>query len=188
MNILRLSSYRIGIAILVSLIAGCATIVADSDQYGQANFSAYQTYGWIDGDPLMRPRGAEPSVSPLNVRRIQEAIESELSRKGYRKVEESLGADFVVSFTVGARDKIAVDSYPAPYRGPWEWGWYGHDVDVRSYMEGTLSIDVFDGAKRQPVWHGWATKEVYESDVSNPAPVIKRAVSAILRKFPSRKP
>jgi Domain of unknown function (DUF4136) len=187
MNIVLTSSLRIAIAIMISLIAGCATMSANSDQYGQADLSRYQTYAWIDGDPLMRPRGVEPSVSPLNVRRIQEAVESELSRKGYRKVEESLSADFVVSFTVGARDKLSIESYPIPYRGPWEWGWYGRDVDVYSYMEGTLSIDIFDGVKRQPVWHGWATKEVYESDIANPAPVIKRAVSAILRKFPSRK-
>jgi hypothetical protein len=188
MSAIHLLSVRIGFALLISLTAGCASIVANSDRYAGANLTGYQTFAWMDGGPLIRPRGGEPSVSALNVRRIQEAIEMELAAKGYRTVTEPEQADFVVSFTVGSRDKIAVDAYPDRYRGPWEWGGYGRDIAVHTYTEGTLSIDIFDGAKHQPVWHGWATKQISGSDIADPAPVIKLAVGAIIREFPSRKP
>jgi hypothetical protein len=141
----------------------------------------------MSDDPMLRPRDGGSQVSALNIRRIQEAVETELSAKGYAQVDSPTNADFVVAFTVGARDRIDVESYPAPYRGPWWWGWYGREVDMRTYREGMLSIDIFDGASRQPVWHGRARKEITGGDVADPAPLIKRAVTAILREFPSRK-
>ena len=54
-----------------------------------------------------------------------------------------------------------------PYAGPLYLGYYGwwgrpywgRDVDVRQYREGTLSIDLFDVRTHRPVWHDWAKKE-----------------------------
>jgi len=68
------------------------------------------------------------------------------------------------------------------------WGspYFGHDVDVRAYREGTLAIDVFDGKTRQPVWHGWLSKRITEHDVSHAAEQIPPAVAAILGDFPPR--
>lgn len=179
--------YGLVMSIIVMFFAACASMTVDSDRYAGADFSGYKTFAWISNDPMLRPRGAQPQVSALNIRRIQEAIEIEFSGKGYTQVDTPADADFVVTFTVGTREHIDVDSYPAPYRGPWVWGWYGREVDVHTYREGTLAIDIFDSATRQPVWHGRARKEITGADVSDPAPVIKRAVAAILGKFPSRK-
>lgn len=169
------------------LLAACATLSVSSDQYPQADFSGYRSYAWIAADPLIRPRGAQADPGALTVRRIREAIEAELATKGYLAVESPASADFVVAFTVGMRDRIDAQSYPAPYRGPWFWSWYGEQTDLRVYREGTLSIDIFDGATRQPVWHGRARKEVTSADVADPGPVIRKATAAILRKFPSRR-
>ncbi|HTQ36952.1 MAG TPA: DUF4136 domain-containing protein [Steroidobacteraceae bacterium] len=173
--------------LLLLLLAACATMISfSSQQYPQADFSGYRTFAWISGDPLIRPHGAR-EVSALTIRRIREDIESGLAAKGYRQVDESAGANFVVAFTVGTRDRLDAESYPVPYRGPWLWGWYGNETDLRVYREGTLSIDIFDGATHQPVWHGRARKEITSSDTSDPGPVIMRAVTGILNRFPSRK-
>jgi len=166
------------------LLAACATFDVSSDRYAQADFSHFHTYAWIADDPQIRPHGAQTQVSPLTARRIHEAIESELAAKGYKAASAPTGADFVVAFTVGTRDRIDEQSYPAEYRGPWLWDWYRNEPDLRVYREGTLSIDIFDGTSHQPVWHGRARKEITSSDVADPAPVIKQAVAAILRKFP----
>jgi hypothetical protein len=166
------------------LLAGCAAMSVSSQQYPQADLGGYHSYAWIAEDPLIRPRGAEPEISPLTARRIREAIEAELAAKGYTAVAAPATADFVVAFTVGTRDRIDAMSYPAPYRGPWRWSWYGAETDLRVYREGTLSIDIFDGATKQPVWHGRARKTITSSDVSDPGPVIQRAVKAILARFP----
>ncbi len=168
------------------LLAGCAAMSVSSQKYPQADFSGYRSYAWIAEDPLIRPQGTEPQISALTARRIREAIEAELASKGYTAVTEPSGADFVLAFTVGTRDRIDATSYPMPYRGPWRWSWYADETDLRVYREGTLSIDIFDGATKQPVWHGRARKEVTSSDVSDPGPVIKQAVTSILKQFPSR--
>lgn len=173
----------LGIALL---LAACATMQTGSDQYPGAQFGAYATYAWIGDDPLIRPRDSQAPISALTVRTIREAVESGLSAKSYRKVDSAAEADFVVSFTVGARDRIDAESYPVPYRGPWLWHWTGRSVDVQVYREGTLSLDIFDGKSRQPVWHGWARKTITGADEADPGPAIRSAVGKILRRFPSR--
>ncbi|HVZ32554.1 MAG TPA: DUF4136 domain-containing protein, partial [Polyangiaceae bacterium] len=119
---------------------------------------------------------------------IEQAIEKELAGKGFQKTSERDNADFAVSYTVGARDRLDVQSYPVPYRGPWVWGWpyFGHDVDVTTYREGTLSIDVFDAKTHQPVWHGWASKKLDEHDAERAAKLIPHAVASVLKDFPPR--
>lgn len=184
MNIIRVC--KTGWMIAPLMLAGCAAMSVSSQEYPQADFSGYRSYAWIAEDPLIRPQGTEPQISALTARRIREAIEAELLAKGYTSVAAPAEADFVVAYTVGTRDRIDATSYPVPYRGPWRWSWYATATDLRVYREGTLSIDIFDGATKQPVWHGRARKQVTGSDVSDPGPVIKRGVEAILKKFPSR--
>jgi hypothetical protein len=166
------------------LVAACASMSVSSDRYPQADFSGYQSYAWISADPLIQSRDSRTQVSALTARRIREAIEMELGARGYRQLPAPAGADFVVAFTVGTRDRIDTLSYPAPFRGPWVWGWYESETDLRVYQEGTLSIDIFDGASHQPVWHGRARKEITSTDLSDPGPAISKAVKMILRKFP----
>lgn len=131
---------------------------------------------------------SDVTPSPLNRRRIEEAIESELVAKGFVPAASRDAADFVVSYSVGARDRIDARSFPAPYAGIWHWGrrYYGQEVDVDVYREGTLAIDVFDGKTHQPVWHGWASKRITDEDVKQAAQRIRAAVAAILDRFPPR--
>ena len=78
-------------------------------------------------------------------------------------------------------------SYPSTYRGVYRGGWgapYHSEVDVRNYTEGVLAIDLFDVARRAPVWHGWAVKSITASERENPEPLINEIVAAILEEFP----
>jgi hypothetical protein len=138
------------VALGALLLAGCATtgLRAQSDHDPAQDFSQYRTYTWIAEDPLVTPRGQPVQVSPLNRQRIVNAVENELAAKGFQKTNDAGSADFVVSYTVGARGRLDVASYPSTYGGPWRWGWpyFGREVDVRMYTEGTLSIDIFDGS------------------------------------------
>jgi hypothetical protein len=86
-----------------------------------------------------------------------------------------------------------VNAYPDPYlgagwgwgrRGWWGGGYWGDNLDVRQYREGTLSIDVFDAKSHRPVWHGWAKKELNRNDIEHSEEPIRKAVAAVLAKFP----
>jgi hypothetical protein len=176
-------------AAFLILQGGCATpLVPHADHDPAQNFSGYRTFAWIADDPMIAPPGDGARVSPLNRRRIEEAIEQTLAAKGFQKLRDGAEADFAVAYSVGARDRIDAHSFPEPYVGVWRWGrpYYGRGVDVDVYREGTLAIDVFDGRTHQPVWHGWASKRVTEHDVRRAAEQIPPAVAAILSNFPPR--
>ncbi len=66
----------------------------------------------------------------------------------------------------------------------WGRGYYGDQIDLRTYREGSLVVDVFDGQTHQPVWTGKATKELSRAELEHsPAPV-QAAATAVLAAFP----
>ena len=175
---------------LGAVLTGCATIKTGAHQDESASFRTYQTFAWIADNPLILGDGEATAVSPLSQKKITGAIESELRAKGFRYSTDRDQADFVLSYTVGTREKLEARSYPSGYRGSWGWHMYGlyyytTEVDHRTYTEGTLGIDIFDGNSKQPVWHGWASKTILASDRENPSPAIREAVAGIFTHFPS---
>lgn len=170
-------------------LSGCATIRSGSHYDESAAFDHYRTYSWIADQPLIVGTGEKPPISPLTQKKIVDAIEAELARNGFVLAQNRESADFALSYTVGTRERIESTSYPHAYQGAWGWHLYGryyYDTEVvhRTYTEGTLGVDVFDGKTKQPVWHGWASKTVSTSDRNNPKPSIEKAVSAIFEGFP----
>ena len=119
---------------LLLLSAACSSISTQSDFDAGTDFSNYKTFAFISDSPLIVAQ-AEP-VNPLFEGRVMTATRNELTNKGFQFVENRDQADFVISFTMGSRDKIRVNSYPSTYRGgPGGWGWgapyYNTDVDVQ---------------------------------------------------------
>jgi hypothetical protein len=173
-----------GAAMLTLLVCACATLRVGADFDHAASFSGYHSFTWL-------VREHHGSGNPLVVQRAHDAIEAELNRKGFTFASDAAAADFAVDFTIGAQDRMEVHSYPAPYAG-WEWGYpgwwgysyWGNQVDVRQYREGTLSIDIFDARTHRPVWHGWAKRELTAADIAHSEGPIREAVSALLVKFP----
>ena len=170
---------------LLILNAACSSIQTESDYNADANFSSYKTFAFISDKPLVMAQSAP--VNPLFEGRAMTAVREQLTSKGFQFVENREEADFVVSFTIGARDKIRVNNYPTNYRGGvggWGSPYYYNNVDVRNYTEGTLAVDIFDVGQRSPVWHGWAVKTISSADRRNPTPVINEVIAAILSDFP----
>ena len=170
-------------------LAACATLKVGSDHDPAAGFSAYRTYVW------MPPRTkVDESPNPLVVQRAHDAIEGALTAKGYQLISNAGEADFAVDVTIGSRARTDIRSYPTPYVVPWYgehaywWGrpYWGNDVDVRQYREGTISIDIFDGKTHRPAWHGWARKELTRADLEHSASSIRTAVDSVLAQFPPK--
>lgn len=139
------------------------------------------------------PRELYGVSNPMVVQQARDALRGELEKKGFRFVSDPAVADFVVDYTIGSRKRVEIQSLPVPYAGPWWnleswWGspYWGPQVDVRVYREGTLSVDVFDARSHRPVWHGWAGKELTQLDIDRPQGPIRAAVRSILKKFPPR--
>ena len=174
------------VALAVASLAACESMRVASDFDRSASFAGYHSFAW-----LPREQSGTSSGNPLVRQRAHDATQAELIRKGYAYTDNPASADFVVDITLGSRERVNVQSYPPSYMGPgWgynaAWGapYWGSTVDVRQYREGTLSIDIFDGRSHRPVWHGWASKELTQSDIENSAGPIQAAVAAVLAKFP----
>jgi hypothetical protein len=164
------------------VVAACASMHVVSDFDRNANFSSYHTFAMLS-------RQHRSTRNPLVARRAREAIEAELTRKGYSLVSDpAKAADFIVDYTIGSRERTDIEAYPEPYRGPWVWGspYFGDYVDVRQYREGTLAIDIFEARTHQPVWHGWAKKDLSQADIERPEGPIQAAVAAVLAMFPPK--
>jgi hypothetical protein len=161
-------------------IAACSTAHVASDYDHAASFSSFHRFTLIT-----RPHPG--THNPLVEQRAYDAIRAELTSKGFSYVADPLQADFAVDFSIGARDRLDVRSYPPPYGGPrFHGGWWGNEIDVRQYQEGTLAINVFDVRSRKPVWHGSGKKELSESDLEHSQGVIHEAVAAVLANFPPK--
>ncbi len=181
-------------------LMGCAStgnfyVDQDPDQ----DFSGYETFAWISEKPMTVV--GDHTVSPLAERRFMDAIISTLSGKGYQLVENPASADFAVSFTVGARDQVKTRTHlqstpafdPWLYRGNWRWGRGYYDyyfpqfrevTTHHNYTEGTLSIDLFDVARKSPVWHGSANKNLSKRELDSGTAGIEEAVATLLDGFP----
>jgi len=186
---------------LLALIAcgGCATTAPVFTDHDPAqDFSGYKTFSWISEQPMIV--SGERGPTPLDERRIMNSIQDELTKRGYRFVADRSSADFAVAFTVGARDKMSVRTHEVvDFYGPhWRWGYdyYGFpsafdrphgrtEVTVRNYTEGNLAIDIFDVARKSPVWHGSAKKRLSRKELSGDSAVsIQTAVATILAGYP----
>jgi len=186
---MRRRGIKTAVLAALALLAACASLQVGSDYDKTASFGSYHTFA------LMR-REHHPnngSTNPLVIQRAEDAIKAELSSKGYQFTPDPAAADFTVDFTIGSKERTDINSYPDPYVGMgWGWGrrgwwggpYWGSDVDVRQYREGTLSIDVFDARSHRPVWHGWAKKELSRKYIENSEEPIRRATNAVLARFP----
>lgn len=178
-------------------LAGCATtpkVVTDFDR--QQDFTAYRTFAWADDNPMavFGSRIIPPTIGP----RIASSVRAQLEAKGYRFVDDVTKADFAVSFTVGTRDGTNIvetpDYFWANSRN-WRWGAGYYPVspvmavpvtrtEVTQYTEGTLAIDIYDVARKSPVWHGASSKNLSRSQLEGKNPNLEQAVTNILAGFP----
>ena len=179
-----LTSRWVVVAAIAVLLTACASLHVGSDFDRTVNMRDYHTFAWM-------PRDHHGTSNPLVAQRAHDAIQEVLTGKGFIYAENSAQANFVVDFTIGSRERTDVQSYPAPYsgfgwgyHGWWGYPYWGNQVDVRQYREGTLSIDVFDARTHRPVWHGWAKKELTSADVEHSEGPVRAAVAAVLESFP----
>ena len=176
--------------VLIVAVTGCVSTQqarVDFDRNSEIDTSNYKTFAWLNEAKVL----AEPiDVNPVMKVRIDNAIERAFVAKGYQLVSDAEAADFTISYTMGSRDKVKVDSLPTMYRTSFMWGrgYYGglglsNNNQVKSYTEGKLAIDAYDVKTHQPVWHGWAVKRIKSSEQDNPSQVIKMVVEQVVEQF-----
>lgn len=192
MNRKGIAAKLAALGLSAALVSACAVPIKSTvDQADNTDFSAFGTYAWVSEQPLISTEVDARLANPLNYQRVRTGIESELERKGYRKVDRT-EADIVLGFSLGTRDRVRVsnyyDSFGYYYGFPGRFGRFGFDrgfgvtQNVRTITEGTLAVDVFDNHRREAIWHGVASKSL-TGDPSGQQ-LIAEAVSALIGPLP----
>ena len=185
--------FSLGITLVLGIaLVACATdtVRTSYDFDRSTNFGVFETFAWVGGDQLYIADNLRGRVSPLLAGRLARIVDAELAAKGFRKVDNAESADIVVGMTVGARDRILVNTYPSStayfgrYYGGYRGAYWGAETQTTQYVEGTLSIDLFDAQLSKPVWHGQGTRIFSESSAPLTDDQLRAAVSAILSDYP----
>ncbi|HSN49181.1 MAG TPA: DUF4136 domain-containing protein [Flavobacterium sp.] len=173
--------------LLLLILSSCGpSINVYSDFDKNTDFSQFKTYAFhkksID----------KVQISELDKRRILQAIESELNKKGMTKSETP---DLMIGIFTKEREEVDVNQYydgwgygygyGYGWRGygwgyPYFWGGY---TNVNTSVEGTLFIDFIDTKKNELVWQGEGVGYLTQ-DRSKKEAVINEFVAKILEQYP----
>ncbi|HTC43798.1 MAG TPA: DUF4136 domain-containing protein [Steroidobacteraceae bacterium] len=193
-------------------LAACQGVPVRTDQNAQLLSSVHcQSVAWAGGFKGASPL-RNTIANPLNEARLRDAIAADLPRAGLTLVSEPAptppiagapaapvpaaapAVQCLIGYGIGMnRDVDAV--YPDGWvygggywgRGPrwgggWGWGWGWGDPYV--YHTSYITVDLYDAASKQPIWHASAEQNLSGLTGDAAASRIRVAVDAIFQKFP----
>jgi hypothetical protein len=148
------------VAALLSL-PGCApSVKVRSDADPGVNMAGYKTYDFfsqlgVEGD----------NYSNLLGRHFRDAISEQMNARGYSKSETP---QLQINVSMGAEEKIRVNTHQDPYLYGGYYGRYGYmgspwgyptatQTTVSQYTEANVYIDMVDASEHKLVWQGVAT-------------------------------
>ena len=171
------------------VLSACSpSVKVRSDVAPDTNMSQFQTYNFFS------QMGVEgENYSNLLGQHFRDAISSEMSARGY-KLSDS--PQLQINVSIGAEDKVRVNTYNDPYvygghygyRGYGYYGspWYGGGTrtTVHQYTEANVYIDMVDSAERQLVWQGVATFTVTDKMQENIRETVQTTVNSVFEQYP----
>lgn len=150
-------------ACVALLLAGCApSVKVRSDTDPGVDMRQYQSYGFfnqmgVEGD----------NYSSLLGQHFRGAIGRQMSARGY---QQSDPPQLRVNVSIGAEDKVRVNTYQEPYLYGGYYGFHGYGpvggpwgypsttrTTVHQYTEANIYIDFVDATTNRMVWQGVAT-------------------------------
>lgn len=169
---------------MVAFLSGCSSSISyNYDWDRDEDLTKYSTYAWVPVPEALPTdiQGARER-NELIGKRITRAVASQLEAKGHKLDETS--PTFLIAYHVGSEDKVSVTDWGYRY-GPGPWGYYGRDIDVRQYTQGTLIIDFIDASSKQLFWRGAASKAIDQNATQEEIDqVINEAVAGIFKNWP----
>lgn len=184
------------IALVATLALGACAIpaVVDSFTAPEANLPAMKTYAWKPGDFTL-PQFPEPGLAATADQQLRSAIEAELARLGYQRIEDAGAADFLVGVNVAGQRRLVVEERPrvgapspnqvlSPSGPPLPAA--SEMPRTQSVRDGTVTVFAHDRATDTLLWRG--TVEA-EGKVGSNRTMVRKAVQFardIVRQFPER--
>jgi uncharacterized protein DUF4136 len=142
----------------------------------QVSFANLKSYAWYDGPPFKYPNGGAVADGRFIDEQVRHAVEKELARKGYTKVQGG-SPDFFVTYATSQDAVLNQDVYG-------KYGWWSphYYAGSNTAVQGTLAIDVRNPDKKL-VWRGMLSGATGKNP-EQLAEKIDRSVAELLEKFP----
>jgi hypothetical protein len=165
---------------LILITIGCSSVSVTSDYDLYADFTKYKSF-YVYTSEL---KGSQLETVPLVKKRVLEAIENEMQKKGFTK-EDSVKADITIFAQANTAEKMNVNSYGYGYGYGWGPYPYGRNIDVSYYTQGSLIIDFVDNNKNELIWRGIGTAVIQDRGTPQEREqFINDAVTKILNQYP----
>ena len=159
----------IGSLALAPMLVRAQDIQTDFDR--SFDFSRLKTYAYM----AQERRATDPlAANPINDRRVRAALDSQLVARGLAQ-DASGKPDLLVAYHAAARNRVGIQDWGY---GPGRFG--SRRIDVNEYIEGTLVVDLVDGASRQLVWRGTATGTIEPKEAEKK---IRKAVARLMEQY-----
>jgi hypothetical protein len=168
--------------LVVCFLASCSSINVNSDFDKNVEFKQFKYFAFY------KPGIDKVPVSDLDKKRILKAIETEMIAKGFIK---SSNPDLLINFFTESRERVDVQSFNNGWGYGWGFGWNpmfwgGNNTTVTRVTNGTLLIDLIDARKKELVWQGEGTGEIFKNQ-KNKEERIQEFVSKIMQQYPPEK-
>ena len=173
---MKLFSKILSVFIIIYL-TGCASVDVQHDYDSDYDYSSLKTYKWYEVE-------APSKISELRVKRMVEALDAELNKRGYKQSLDE--PDFLIALHGLTETKVNISDYGYGW-GSWRTGSF-RDLDVDTYEVGTVIIDFVDAESEELFWRG-VGQGVVESDLSPEEQKSKyaEASTVLLSQFPPTK-
>jgi hypothetical protein len=176
-----MKAFKLLAIILFLTLSSCSSISVYNDYDKGVDFSQYKTYAF-------HKRGIDKvQISELDKKRILNAIDLELNKKGMSKSENP---DLLINIFTKEREQVDVSQFNMGWGYGWGWGWnpylWGGQSFVTTSTEGTLFIDLIDARKKELVWEGEGIGYLTENR-SLKEKQINEFVAKILAQYPPTK-
>lgn len=183
---------RLVILAIGFLALGAAPAMGQDVRYDfdkDKDFSKYKTYKWV---PI---KGADVP-NDLTAKRVTEAIDAELAKKGLTRTDAD-SADLYIGYqtAVGTEKQFTSFNTGWGYGPGWGAGWYGYGGmststtygSTSTVYVGQLDLSIYDPAAKQLVWRGTATKTLDpKAKPEKKEKNINKAVAKLLKNFPPK--
>jgi len=172
------------------LIASFASAQDVSYNYDQkADFTKFKTYKWVT-----IPGAEQPDE--LTVKMILQAIETQMTAKGLKKVDGG-EADLLVGYQVAVSKEKEVTTFGSPtygygpgWGGRWYGGYYGGGVSTTTtstILIGSLALDMYDAATKTLAWRGLASKQIdTKASPEKRQKNLDKGMAKLLKNFPPK--
>jgi hypothetical protein len=162
---------------LLVLLAGALLLTAKvtTDYNKKVNFENYKSYSWLD-----------VKADPLWTDRIRDAVDKELTAKGWAKVAS--GGDASVAAFSSRKSQQRIETFYTGFGGGWYWRGFDDGTAVTTVEDvpvGTLVVDIFDTPTKKLIWRGVATEALSDKPEKNEKK-LEKAVEEMFKNFPPK--